>query len=169
MKMTSAQAAKLLRQLNEEIRTLQLREDNSSSFLAALGEDPESVRPAYDYTSMQEQQKAVEEKIRRIKHTVNLFNATTVIPGYGFTIDEMLVYLPQLSRRCIRLSVMKDALPKVRDNAGLSRGSTVIDYRYANYDIEQVNRDYTAVSEELARAQTALDLINNTAEMDIDI
>ena len=169
MKMTSAQAAKLLRQLNEEIRTLQLREDNSSSFLAALGEDPESVRPAYDYTSMQEQQKAVEEKIRRIKHTVNLFNATTVIPGYGFTIDEMLVYLPQLSRRCIRLSVMKDALPKVRDNAGLSHGSTVIDYRYANYDIEQVNRDYTAVSEELARAQTALDLINNTAEMDIDI
>lgn len=169
MKMTSAQAAKLLRQLNEEIRTLHLREDNSSSFLAALGEDPESVRPAYDYKSMQEQQKAVEEKIRKLKHAMNLFNANTVIPGYGITIDEMLVYLPQLNRRCIRLCAMKDAMPKVRDSSGFSRGTTVIDYRYANYDIEQVNKDYTALSEELAKAQTALDLINNTAEMDIDI
>lgn len=169
MKITSAQAAKLLRQLNDELRTLQYREENTKSFLAALGEDPESVRPDYDYAASQEQQNEVEAKIRKLKHTMNVFNATTVIPEYGITIDEMLVYLPQLSRRAGRLSMMKDALPKVRESAGYSRGNTVIDYRYANYDIEQVNKDYLAVSEELAKAQTALDYINNTAEMDIDV
>ena len=169
MKMTSAQAAKLLRQFNDELRTLNVREENSRSFLAALGEDPESVRPAYDYAEMQKQQEELELKIRKLKHTINVFNATTVIREYGFTIDEMLVYLPQLSRRCSKLSIMKDALPKVRENAGFSRGNTVIDYRYANYDIDKVSADYTVAYEELSKAQTALDLINNTAEMDVDI
>lgn len=50
MKMTSAQAAKLLRQLKEELSALHLRENNSRCFLASLGEDPESVRPDYART-----------------------------------------------------------------------------------------------------------------------
>lgn len=169
MKMTSAQVSKLLRQLNDELRTLQYREENTRSFIAALSEDPESVRPEYDYAEMQEAQTALEAKIRKIKHALNVFNSTHIIPGFGITIDEMLVYLPQLSRRCAKLSVMKDALPKVRENTLSSRNSPVIDYRYANYDIEQVNRDYTALSDELAKAQTALDYENSTAQFDIEI
>ena len=62
MKMTSAQAAKLLRQLNDELRNLTVREENSRSFLASLGEDPESVRPAYDYAEMQKQQAELERQ-----------------------------------------------------------------------------------------------------------
>lgn len=169
MKMTSAQAAKLLRQLNNELNTLRLRENNTKSFLAALGEDPESVRPKYDYSSMQTEQKELERKIRKVKHSVNVFNSTYIIPEYDFTIDEMLVYLPQLSHRLSRLSGMKDALPKVRENAGFARETTIIDYRYANYDIEQVNKDYLEISAEIAKAQTALDYINNTVEFEIEI
>lgn len=169
MKMTSAQAAKLLRQLNDELRALQCREDNTNSFLAALGEDPESVRPAYNYNEMQQQQAALTAKIRKVKHTLNVFNTVTVIPEFNMTIDEMLVYLPQLSTRCAKLSAMKDALPKIRENTGYSRGNTVIDYRYANYDINQVKADWQALSELLAKAQTALDYINNTAELEIEL
>lgn len=98
MKMTSAQAAKLLRQLNEELRTLQKRENNTRSFCASLGEDVESVRPEYDYAAMQEAQSQVETKIRHLKHALNCFNASTVIPEFNMTIDEMLIYLPQLTR-----------------------------------------------------------------------
>lgn len=168
MKMTSAQAAKLLRQLNEELRTLQVREENTRSFLASLGEDIETVRPAYDYAAAQAAQAAVEQKIRKLKHAVNVFNATTVIPEFGITIDEMLVYLPQLTRRCSKLSDMKDALPKVREAAQYGRTAPIIDYRYANYDIAQAEQDYAEQSAELARAQTALDLINNTVEFEVD-
>ena len=169
MKMTSAQAAKLLRQLNDELRTLHYREEQTKTFLAALGEDVESVRPSYDYAAMQAAQTELEGKIRKVKHALNVFNTTQIIPGFEMTVDEMLVYLPQLTERCRRLSEMKDALPKVRENTGYSRGSTVIDYRYANYDIAQAERDYQALSEELAGAQTALDLVNSTAELELDL
>lgn len=167
MKMTSAQAAKLLRQLKEELSALHLRENNSRSFLASLGEDPESVRPDYDYDAMKKQMNVVETKIRKLKHTINVFNTTTLIPEFGITIDEMLVYLPQLSANCSRLAKMKGVLPKERANSGY--GSNVIDYRYVNYDIEQVNKDYTELSEKLANAQTALDYVNSTVEMEVDI
>ncbi len=169
MKMTSAQASKLLRQLNDELRTLQVREENSKSFLASLGEEVESVRPSYDYASMQEEQIKVEQKIRKLKHAVNVFNTNTVIPEYGFTIDEMLVYLPQLQKRQNKLFAMKDALPKVRENVGFGRGTNVVDYRYANYDIDLVGKDYKDLSAEIARAQLALDTVNSTVELEVDL
>ena len=50
MKYTSAQANKLLKKLNDEYDLLLAEEAESSTFLAAMGEDPESVRPEYDYT-----------------------------------------------------------------------------------------------------------------------
>lgn len=168
MKMTSAQAAKLLRQLNDELRTLQVREENTKSFLAAIGEDPESVRPEYNYAEMQQQQYEVERKIRRVKHALNLFNTTQTVPGFDMTIDEMLVYLPQLSKQFAKLSSMKDTLPKTRESA-YYHNSQLIDYRYANYDPKQAEKDYLVLSDILSRAQTALDLINSTVELEIEL
>lgn len=167
MKLTSSQANKLIHQLNDQLRTLEVREQNTNSFLAAIGEDVESVRPDYDYAAVQASIIELENKIRRAKHALNVFNATTVIPEFDMTIDMMLIYLPQLTHRKAKLSRMKDALPKVREDSYAR--SNVIDYRYANYDIGQVNADYIAVSEELARAQTALDVINNSVEFELEI
>lgn len=168
MRVTSAQAAKLLRQLNDELRALQLKEANSSSFVAAIQEDVESVRPAYNFKEMRDAQAEVECKIRKVKHAINVFNTTTVIPDFNITIDEMLVYLPQLNRQCEVLSKMRDAMPKVRVSSGYSSGN-IIDYKYANYDIEEVGRHYAELSDTLAKAQTVLDLVNSTVEFEIDI
>ena len=168
MRVTSAQAAKLLRQLNDELRALQLKEVNSSSFVAAIQEDIESVRPVYNFKKMRDAQAEVECKIRKVKHAINVFNTTTIIPDFNITIDEMLVYLPQLNRQCEVLSKMRDAMPKVRVSSGYSSGN-IIDYKYANYDIEEVGRYYAELSDTLAKAQTVLDLVNSTVEFEIDI
>lgn len=169
MKMTSAQAAKLLRQWNESLKALQRREENTKTFLASLGEDLESVRPEYDYTAMQAEQAAIEANIRKLKHTLNVFNTTTVIPEFEMTIDQMLIYLPQLTNRLEKLSRMKELLPKQRENALYSRNAAIIDYRYANYDIQTVEKDYEVLAETLAKAQTALDYINNTVLLEVDL
>jgi len=167
MKMTSSQASKLLRQLNDELRTLAVKEENGRSFIASLNEDPESVRPDYNYEEIQKQIMKTEEKICKLKHTINVFNTTTVIPEFDMTIDMMLVYMPQLSRRVEKLMGMKDVLPKARVKAVYN--SQIIDYCYANYDIKQVETDYIAAVDELGRAQNALDYINNTVEFEVNI
>ncbi len=169
MKMTSAQAAKLLRQWNESLRALQRREENTKTFLASLGEDIESVRPKYDYASMQAEQAAMEANIRKLKHTLNVFNTITVIPEFEMTIDQMLIYLPQLTNRLEKLSRMKELLPKQREHALYNRTTAIIDYRYANYDIQTVEKDYEVLAETLAKAQTALDYINNTVLLEVDL
>ncbi len=169
MKATSAEAAKILRQLRDELSAVLHREANTRSFLAALGEDVESARPEYDYAEAQAAILVLEEKIRKVKHAINVFNTVTQVPGFDMTIDEMLVYLPQLSERVSKLAAMKDALPKARESTGYSRTGNVIDYRYANYDIRQAQADYTAAAELLARAQTALDLVNSTAQLELPV
>lgn len=94
MKYTSAQANKLLKKLNDEYSALLDKEQRSWDFRAAMGEDIESVRPAYDYAKTQARLEELEGTIRRLKHAINLFNTTQVVDGFGITIDEMLVYIP---------------------------------------------------------------------------
>ena len=101
-------------------------------------------------------------------HAFNLFNTTQSVPGFDMTIDEMLVYLPQLSKQFAKLSSMKDTLPKTRESA-YYHNSQLIDYRYANYDPKQAEKDYLVLSDILSRAQTALDLINSTVELEIEL
>ncbi|MGN1339021.1 MAG: hypothetical protein ACI4WS_01895 [Oscillospiraceae bacterium] len=168
MKYTSAEAAKLLRQLKEKHQDILLLETESRSFIASLGEDVDSVRPEYDYESIQQNLAELEIKIRKVKHAINRFNITHVVPGFDITVDQMLVLIPQLSEKKSKLSSMKSLLPKSRIFSRTS-GSNIIDYRYANYDIKKVESDYNEVSEMLSKAQTALDVLNNTETMDIDL
>lgn len=168
MKYTSAEVAKLLRKLNEEVENLEDQEVKRRQFNAALDEDVETVRPTYDYADTQRKLEELQAKIRTVKHALNCFNSTTQVPGFDMTIDQLLVYIPQLSRRKQKLAMMSSCLPKERAKvSGL--GSQIIDYRYANYDIEVAKDDYQSVSDELAKAQTALDLVNTTMIMEIEI
>lgn len=167
---TSAMAAKQLRKLNDQRDALLAMEKKAKMFTAAIQEDIESVRPAYDYKATQDALLEIEAKIRKLKHTLNCFNSTYVIPGFDMTIDQMLIYIPQLTARKKKLDSMRSKLPKERVREVFNRGSNIIEYSYSNYDIRQTEEDYNAVSDELARAQTALDTANATIffEMDID-
>ncbi len=168
MKYTSAEAGKLLKKLKEEQESILLCEQNGKEFLAAVGEDVESVRPEYDFSETQKSLCAIEEKIRKLKHTLNVFNSTTVIPEFEMTIDEMLVYIPQLTARKNKLAVMKNKLPKVREQARASI-SSVLDYRYLNYDVKEVVEEYEKIADTLSKAQNALDSINMTKTLEVEL
>lgn len=164
--MTSAQAAKELKKLNEQHEALSAQENKASTFVAAIQEDIESNRPEYDYETMQEQMKELESRIRILKHAINEFNLRTEVPGFGMTIDQMLVFIPQLSARKRKLERMRNRLPKERVHS-YGSSSNIIEYDYTNYDVKKVTEDCDAVIDELARAQNALDLVNNTVEFEI--
>lgn len=167
MKYTSAEAGKLLKKLNDEQSSIILREENGKEFLAAVGEDIESVRPDYNFKETQDALDEVERKIRKLKHALNVFNSTTVIPEFGMTIDEMLVYIPQLTAKKNKLARMKDKLPKVREQTRVN--SSILDYRYLNYDINEVAAAYAKTCDTLAKAQTALDAANMNQTLEIDL
>ena len=160
MKYTSAQANKLLKKLNDEYSALLHKEQRSRDFRAAMGEDIESVRPAYDYAKTQARLEELEGTIRRLKHAINCFNTTQVVDGFGITIDEMLVYIPQLTKRKSKLLEMKSRLPKERVEEQYGQQSNIIDYTYTNYDLAAVEADYEQTADELSRAQLALDTVN---------
>lgn len=167
MKCTSAEAAKYLRKLNEDYAALISREDVRRDFLVSLGEDPESVRPPYDFRETQIALDEMEQKIRRVKHAINLFNTTHTVPGFDLTIDEMLVLIPQLTKRKNKLAEMKEKLPKTREQTYSK--SNIVDYRYINYDSNEAASEYEKAAELLSRAQTALDTVNNTETLDIPV
>ena len=168
MKYTSAEAGKLLKKLGEELLSINQREQNGKEFLAAVGEDIESVRPDYNFAETQCALDEIERKIRTVKHALNVFNSTTVVSGFDITIDEMLVYIPQLTARKNALAQMKDKLPKVREQSRMNI-SSVLDYRYLNYDVNTVAAEYEKVSDTLAKAQNALDSVNMTQSLEIDL
>lgn len=167
MKYTSAEANKLLRKLNDEKTSVMYREENGKEFLVAVGEDIESVRPKYDFTETQNAIAGIETKIRKLKHAINVFNSTTIIPEFDMTIDEMLVYIPQLTAAKNKLARMKDKLPKVREQTRVN--SSILDYRYLNYDVETVAAEYEKVTDTLSKAQNALDSVNMNQTLEVDL
>ena len=170
MKYTPSQVGKLIRKLNDDYIALSKKEEMSKDFLVSLGEDLESIRPEYNFIETQAKLQEIERKIRIAKHALNLFNAQTVIPEFDITIDEMLVLIPQLSKRKQKLAAMKDKLPKMREQAnGYGRMSSVVEYRYLNYKIAQAENAYEETAELLAKAQMALDIINNAQMIEIEL
>ena len=164
MKVNSAVANKMLKKITEEYEALKVKEAHSKDFLASVNENPDSIRPKYDFSKTQAELYALEEKIRKIKHALNKFNVNTLIPEFGITIDEMLVLIPQLTKQKAKLGAMKDRLPKMREKVVGYGANGVIDYRYINYDIDEVQKEYQLVSEKLTKAQLALDNINTSIE-----
>ena len=163
-------AAKELRRLNEQHEALTNKENKSIVFTAAIQEELEDARPAYDFAEMQRELNEIEETIRRIKHSINAFNLTQEVPGFDMTIDQMLVYIPQLTARKKKFDYMRRRLPKERcDKSGYSRSTSIVEYEYSNFDIKQAEEEYTLVAEELAKAQNALDKVNSTVKFDVGI
>lgn len=161
-----AEAAKLLKSMNEELAVHRSRERKSIRFTASADEDIESARPVYHYREEQEKQNELLRKVRNVKHAINGFNQKTMIPEFGITIDEMLVYIPQLTEKKRKLTEMAAFLPKERVSGGLY-GSRVVEYTYTNYSMEEVQEDLLKVTEELAKCQLALDRINNSETLDL--
>ena len=167
MRLTSQEAGKLLKKLNEKIQSILNMEQKSSSFLASVGEDPETCRPEYDYAATRDELKNLQAQTRKLRHALNVFNTTHVVPGFDMTIDEMLVYIPQLTKQKEKLGRMKSELPKSRVENHYGSTQNFIDYRYVNYDLKVVEADFEAISNELSKAQTALDLVNSTESFEI--
>lgn len=169
MKYTSAEANKLIKKIEERISRLEIAENKGSTFNAAAGEDAEALRPEYDFAKTQAQLEVLEAMMRKVKHAINCFNTTHTLPGFDdITVDQALVLIPQLRARKMTLGNMVSRLPRERVEVGI-RSSNIIDYVITNYDMAEVERKYNEIGDRLSALQVALDTLNTTETMEIDV
>ena len=169
-KMTSAYANKMLRSLEEDKSYWVNKEASSNMYTAAVNEEP--VIPEYDYSEVAAQIEAIDEKICIIKHAVNANNAAARVKvgEREMSVDMILIRMAQLNKRKAVLDYMRKQLPKSREEqqSYLSR-KAVPEYRYINYDLALIKREYERVSETIMEMQMALDLYNQTVLFDVEI
>ncbi len=168
--MTSAYANKVLRKLTEDKEYWRRKENEGCTYVAAIDEEP--VIPDYDYEKVAAEITAIDKKILKIKHAININNATNkvAVGDAEMTIDEILVKMAQLSKRKAVLDNLRKREPKTRINSGLySSRKTAPEYEYVNYDIELVKKEYERIDAEIAAMQIALDKYNQTFEFEVPV
>ncbi len=169
MKVTSAYANKLLKQLDEEKAFWTNKEDESCVYIAAADETP--VVPEYDYGEVSGKIAEVDAKIGAIKHAVNVANVNSVVSvnGREMTVDQILVAMAQKNKRKAKLDFMRKQQPQMRVKEEYFRTSRTPEYQYINYDLDTIKSEYARVRQEIMDMQLALDKHNQTVEFDIDI
>ena len=169
-KMTSAYANKLLRKLQEDKEYWLDKENEGFIYVAALDEEP--VIPDYDYSAVSANIDEIDEKIVRIKHAINIVNATNeiVVGDMNMSIDSILIRMAMLNKRKSVLDRMRKQQPKTRINSGMySSRKTSPEYQYINYDLDLIKKEYEILDSEIAAMQIALDKFNQTYEFDVEV
>ena len=168
-KMTSAYANKMIRSLEEDKAFWVNKEVTSSTYVASINEEP--VIPEYDYLEVAATIAELDEKIAIIKHALNLTNAMAKVPvgEKEMSIDTILIKMAQLNKRKTVLDQMRKQLPKAREEQTYVSRNVVPEYRYINYDLELVKREYEAVSKTIMEMQMALDKYNQTVQFEVEI
>ena len=167
VKMTSAYANKVLKKLTEDKEYWLKKENDGSTYVAAVDEEP--VIPDYDYSTVAAEIEAIDDKIMKIKHAINVTNRIEVGDA-GMTIDEILVRMAQLNKRKSFLDTLRKQAPKTRIDSGVFNArKTAPEYEYINYDLELVKSDYERIDAEIAQMQIALDKYNQTFEFEVEV
>ena len=168
--MTSAYANKMLRSLEEDKAFWANKEATACTYVAAINEEP--VVPEYDYAEVAATIAEIDEKIAIIKHALNVTNATAKVQvgDVEMSIDTILIKMAQLNKRKSVLDVMRKQLPKARveQHAYMSRNA-VPEYKFINYDLELIKKEYETVSVKIMEMQMALDKYNQTVQFEVDI
>ena len=166
MKMNSMMANKLVKQLKERQSILKEQERDLSSYIVTDGEEP--IVPDYNYEEVRDTIRDIENKIRTIKHAVNVANVLNTITyeDTTLTVDVALIKMAQLSERKQRIESLASAQAKRR--IGTTYGGAT-EYKYANYDPAIAKIDYEKINNELTQLQLALDKYNLTYEFEVEI
>lgn len=163
MKVTSAYANKLIRGYREELAALVSSERDTCTTTYGANETP--IETGYDFSSTQTEMDALNSKIAKLRHGINVFNTATKLEDFDFTVDESLVRMAMLTEKKNRLSRMKGVRELTRSSGYRSEP----EFTKRNYDAALVEAEYRKTSDELVRLQMALDKANMSIEFDVDI
>lgn len=163
MKCNIEKANKLAKEYQVTLETIRGAERNNQTYSYYAGEEP--VIPEYDFAETQRQIDHLCDKIVKIRHAVNLFNVSTMLPKTGLTVDAALVKMSMLHNKLTRMLQATRIEAKTRGSS--LRG--VSEFKVRNFDVEAAKAEYDQTFNELTTLQQELNEINFTHEIEIPI
>ena len=161
MRVTSAEANKRLKKLNEQLDFLYMTENRDCKYSYIQGGDS-SLIPEYNFDDVRAEIALLTNKIISLKHSINKFNNSTEVMN-GLNIDEVLVILPMLNKEIYRLEMMTRETPKVQKATVGGIETTVL-----NYKISDVVTALDNIKKYRDDLQLSLDEVNSSIYFDID-
>lgn len=171
--MTSQEANKLLKRLEDKLQQLVEKERRCATYSEFHGSNTETpICPAVDDYSFSKTRAEISKynmAIRSVKHCINLFNVTQTLPDTGLTIDAALVYMAQLNQEKRRLDDLRNR-EKKSVRAGMAGRSTAgfIEVTVTNYDPADAAVEYESASRLLDKIIADLDHVNTTEKFTVD-
>lgn len=166
MRITSDGADKLIKQLDKEKQTLINMINERSSFVVAVTENVEDLRPEFDFNGTVEKIEKIEDRILEIKHARNEFNNVTILNSVGLTIDKALVRMAMINNQIRIFEGLANRMPKQRERDVYGRGKE-IEYNYVNYEISDAKKKVDKLTFELNEIKKELNFANSTMTFEI--
>lgn len=158
-------ANKMVKSLNADLEKLIKEEENNHKYSYTPGETDYEI-PSYNLKEVSAKMDTINQKIIKLKHAINVFNTSTVVDGFGFTVDEALVRLAILNKRRNTLSEMR-SMPEISRNISYRQSEPEI--VKPNFSLAEAEEMYQKVNMEVIALQQALNRTNLLKTFEIDI
>lgn len=168
MKITLNEAKKMLLKLQSDKEFLLHRIDDLATYVAAVSENEEELRPEFSLEETVAEIEEIDKKIIKIHCARNRANNRMVLKPSGITIMEALIKLPILNMELKKweLLAMKQMKTRVKDSYGRNKD---IEYVYANYPLEYAKKKYEQYRDEIAEIQAELDRVDITETFEVNV
>lgn len=167
IKVTSDEAQKLISKLRTKETDLSQKMSSLSTYVAAIVENPDELRPDFDFKSAVAEIENLDTNIIKIQHAKNQFNTVTILPDLDMTIDEALVRLSHLNKMYSVYHRMASKQKKERNSSRI--GNKDIEYIYTNYEPSDAKEIADNMLDEIHKIQKVLNYVNSTVSFDVDI
>ncbi len=165
MKLSHKTASQLLAQYTQRQKVLQTYAEEAMCFRYAPGEEPDLLRPPYEYEQSLNDTLELNQKIRIITHAIKKFEISTKVPHFDLTLDQAL----QLNgMQDSMLQTMKSMIVRVPVRRSITRKGAV-EYDVANYNISKVTADYENLLAEQALLKEQLNKICVDKLFEVDL
>ena len=142
MKKCYTEIMKEIKRLEGEKDSWTTHERNNCRVSYMVGEDP--ILPNYDYVETSGALLEYDDRIRKLKGLLAYANATTIVEGFGMTINEALIYLAQLNARVRRYDYLISFQKLTRKTVGIDGK---IEYTKILYDQDVVREELKEVTD----------------------
>ena len=156
MKMCNAEILKKIKLLEQNKDDI-LKEE-SRCHQVTYQDEKDRYDYGYSFSATREKVSDLDAEIRKLRHLLNISNATTIVPEFSMTLGECLVYLAQLNRE---LSVVS-GMAKKEPISSRSVFGGAVEYSALNYDKAECQSKQVWLQNTIAELQIAIDRTNLT-------